>query len=118
MLPDGRLNPYALASCLYEMLDKGICPPSIAEAQTVLEADDRFVEAMNRLYPDTRGQEQHLGLDTAERGAMLEILAWNFADNSWPVIGDSLETQRNFLDKMQNGLGRDKCVWSNTPTIK
>jgi len=105
MLPEGRLNIYALACCLSEALQRGIVPSSVAAFQQVLEEDEAFVDDLNSLYPDdAHAKEVGLGLDTAERHVLLEILAMRFADRSWPILMDSEKSTTDFLLKMEEAL--------------
>lgn len=108
MLPNGRLNTYALACCLYETINRGIVPASVAAFQKVVEEDEEFVDELNEYYPDDRkGQKVDLGLDTRERDILMEILALHFAERNWPINMDPEDTMLEFATKMDAGLRKE-----------
>jgi len=108
MLPDGRLNTYALASCLYETINQGIVPVSVAAFQRIVEDDEGFVDELNEYYPDDRkGQQVDLGLDTRERDILKEILALHFAGRNWPLNMDREGTMLEFAEKMDVALRKE-----------
>jgi len=108
MLPDGRLNTYALACCLYETINQGIVPASVAAFQRIVEDDEGFVDELNEYYPDDRkGQQVDLGLDTRERDILKEILALHFAGRNWPINMDREGTMLEFAEKMDAALKKE-----------
>jgi hypothetical protein len=105
MLPDGRLNTYALACCLCETINQGIVPASVAAFQRIVEEDAEFVDELNEYYRDDRkGQVVDLGLDTRERDILMEIVALRFAGRNWPINMDGPGTMREFAGRMDAAL--------------
>lgn len=117
-LPQGALNLYALGCCVTEVLNRGIIPESPGALQAILETSGEFIEIMNAFYPDPgEGTGPHdLGLDTADREWVMEIIALHFTGRSWPCNGDHPFDRVKFLAALIDALGREG--WSHHFTVE
>lgn len=116
MLPEGKLNPFALACALVEACNKGAIAPSVGEFQALMETDDELVTILNSYYPDPNdGKGHYLGLDTAERDMVAYVLAQRFAKRDWPTFGDGGAAANEFLVAYCTGL--TEAGWRSNFTL-
>lgn len=114
MLERSKLNPFAFACVLHELTTHyGIFPPHPQTLQRLVEADAEFVDVLTRLYADEgREKKQWLGLDTAERELLNDVIARTFTGSSWPCYGDGQQRFEEFVALLNRNL--TKAGWRVT----
>lgn len=89
-----------------ETINGGMIPPTPAALQTVLEAEPGLVDDLNSFYPDhgAGAPPRDLGLDTADREWVRQIVGRHLARLDWPCNGDGAVAMMRFAEALRRGV--------------
>ena len=79
-----------LTRCDNALRQRNIAIPEVRLA-AIIASDREFVEQMKEIYP-----EEGDGLDTYERGWLMDMVAQDLGYEGWPCNGDSAELGARF----------------------
>lgn len=83
-----KITDIALKNCLYELDSFCNFQPTPDQLRELVEKNSYFVEEMNKWY----ATELH-GLDTQDRGMLLDIISRHFMGFGWPTYGDDVDVE-------------------------